>query len=64
MLVPPSPKSHAQDVTLPVEASVKATGRGAVPVVTSALKAATGAGITVTVTVAVALPPSPVAVSV
>ncbi len=64
VLVPPSPNSQAQAAMVPVEASVKATVRGADPEVTSALKAATGAGTTVTVTGAVALPPSPDAVSV
>ncbi len=64
MLVPPSPKSQAQELMLPVEVSVKATVRGARPVVGVPLKAAPGAGMTVTVAVAVALPPGPVAVSV
>ena len=39
-----SPKSHDQDVGPPVDASLKATWRGAVPAVGVPLKAATGAG--------------------
>ncbi len=49
---------------MPVDASVKATIRGAGPDVGVALKAATGGGVTVTVTGAVVLPPGPIAVSV
>ncbi len=64
VLVPPSPNFQAQAAMVPVEASVKATIKGAGPEVTSALKAATGGGTTVTVTGAVTVPPEPVAVSV
>ncbi len=64
VLVPPSPKSQLHEAMEPVEVSLKVTVRGAGPEVTSALKAATGAGTTVTVTVAVTVPPEPVAVSV
>ncbi len=42
VLVLPSPKSKAHEAMVPVEASVKATGRGAGPAVGLALKAATG----------------------
>ena len=44
MLVAPSPKFQLQAAMLPVEASVKLTFNGAVPVVGLALKPATGAG--------------------
>ncbi len=64
VLVLPSPKSQVREVMLPVEASVKATGRGAAPDVGVALKAAPGGGVTVTVTGAVTVPPGPIAISV
>ncbi len=64
VLVLPSPKSQAQEAMVPVEASVKATVRGAGPDVGVALKAALGGGVTVTVTGAVTVPPGPIAVSV
>ncbi len=44
MLVVPSPKFQFHAVMLPVEVSVNATAKGAVPVVGLALKPATGAG--------------------
>jgi hypothetical protein len=67
VLVEPSPKLHDQLVTLPVEASVKVTARGAVPLVGLALNLATGAvaaGLTVIVPVALLDPPELVTVSV
>jgi hypothetical protein len=52
VLLPPSPKFQDQLLGDPVEASVKLTAKGAVPLVGLALKfatgAATGAGDTVT----------------
>ena len=55
MAVAPSPKSHCQDVGLPVEASVKITGWPVAGVPGLNVKDATGsaAGVTVTVRVAV-----------
>ncbi len=65
MLVPPSPKLQDQAVMLPVEISVKATGRGAVPERGVAVKLATGAtAVAKMVFVAVLLPAGPVAVRV
>ena len=43
MAVSPSPNSHAQEVGLPVEVSVKLTVKGAVPEVGEAVNDATGA---------------------
>lgn len=45
----PSPKSHVYEVGLPVEASVNATVRGAVPLVGVPIKLATGGVSEVTV---------------
>jgi hypothetical protein len=65
--VVPSPKSHAQDVGLPVDVSVNCTTSGACPVAADAVKdavASTGAAATVTVVVAgVLVPTALVAVS-
>ena len=65
VLVVPSPKFQFHAVTLPVEASVNATFKDAVPVVGLALKLATGAGadtVMKLVLVTVFEPPGPVTV--
>ena len=57
VLVPPSPKPQAQEAMVPVEASVKATIRGAGPAVGLAAKAATVLStVTATLLLAVVLP--------
>ena len=65
MLVVPSPKFQAQVVTWPVVVLVKATFKGAVPIVGLALKAIAGAPGALTLTGAdatlLADPPGPVA---
>ena len=58
MLVPPSPKLHDQEVTLPVELSVRATGRGAVPERGVAVKLATGATAVAKMVLVAVLPPA------
>ena len=67
MEVPPSPELHERELMVPVDASVKVTLSGAVPVVGDALKPATGAvgaGETTMrlVFVSVSEPPGPVTV--
>ena len=64
MLVVPSPKFQLRLVILPLEASVNATVRGAVPEVGLASKLAVGRGTIVTITDFVVTPPGPVAVKV
>ena len=65
MLVVLSPKSHNQDVTLPLVVFVNVTFTGAVPLVGVIVKLVTGAAATTliaVVAVLVTLPPEPVAV--
>ena len=40
--LPPSPKSHVQELTLSVDKSVNVTSRGAIPVVGVPIKSAVG----------------------
>ena len=66
MLLVPSPKVHAQLVTLPVVVSAKVTVSGATPLAGLIVKFATGGGVdtlTGVEAVFVELPPGPVAVS-
>ena len=66
LLLVPSPKSHAQVVTLPVVVLEKVTLSGAAPLVGVIVKLATGAGAVTLIgvdAVMVELPPGPVAVS-
>ena len=66
MLLVPSPKVHAQLVTLPVVVLVNATLSGATPLVGLMVKFATGAAVATligVVAVLVELPPGPVTVS-
>ena len=66
MLLVPSPKSHAQAVTVPVVVLVKATFSGFLPLMGVMLKFATGADAVTLIgveAVLVELPPGPVAVS-
>ena len=66
MLLVPSPKSHAQLVTLPVVISVNVTLSGATPLVGVMLKLAIGAAALTLIgveAVLLELPPGPVAVS-
>ena len=66
VLLVPSPKSHAQVVTLPVVVLVNVTLSGAIPLVGVMLNLATGAAALTLIgveAVLLELPPGPVAVS-